>query len=253
MRGIVLSSATTAVLLTALLVGIMEVTTAQVRSSNNYQLQSDSINIGGGFSTSTNFEQESTVGEVATGFSTSSNYQLRAGYQQMQEVFISVSAVPDVVMSPGLPGITGGVANGSTTVTVVTDSPSGYALTLESETSPTLQDGGNTIADLNTTDPRVFDFTAAGAQNAAFAFSPSGVDILDTFRSSGSTCGSGTDETERCWEGPSTTAATIAQGTGGNQPAGATTTIFYRVVIDNNAGVPAGVYTGTSTVTALPL
>ena len=61
-----------ALLAIALLIAT-EVGLAQVRSSTNYQLQSDSINIGGGLSSSTNFVQESTVGEVATGVGTSTN------------------------------------------------------------------------------------------------------------------------------------------------------------------------------------
>lgn len=253
MREMTFSTALIAAVVTVFGFSVIEITDAQVRSSSNYQLQSDSLNVGGGLSTSTNFSQESTVGEVATGLGTSSNYQLRAGYQQMQEVFLSMTASADVVMSPNLPGITGGSSNGSTSVTVVTDSPAGYRLTLASESDPALQNGANSIADLNTANPRLFEFTSAGAQQAAFAFSPSGVDIVDSYRSSGSVCGSGSDVALRCWEGPSTTAATVAQAATSNHPAGASTTVNFRVVIDSGAGVDAGVYTGTTTLTALPL
>jgi hypothetical protein len=249
----ILSSAAIAGVMTLLGLFVIQVSDAQVRSSSNYQLQSDSINVGGGRSTSTNFVQESTVGEIAAGLGTSSNYQLRAGYQQMQEVFLSISAAADVVMSPELPGITGGTSNGSTTVTVITDSSSGYQLTLVSVTDPTLQSGANSIANLITTSPREFDFTAAGAQAAAFAFSPTGLDVVDTYRSTGSVCGSGSDVAERCWEGPSTTPATIAESTTANQPTGTDTTVNFRVVVDSGAGLAAGVYTGTTTLTALPL
>lgn len=253
MRSFVLSTSITAGILTLVLIGLIQVGEAQIRSSSNYQIQSDSINVGGGLSTSTNFRQESTVGEVATGFSTSTSYQLRAGYQQMQEVFLSLSAAADVVLSPGLPGITGGTANGSTSVTVVTDGPAGYQLTIESATDPTLQSGSNSIADLDTSTPRLFDFTSAGSQQAALAFSPTGPDVIDVYRSSGSTCGSGSVVDLRCWEGPSTTPAVIAEAPGSNHPSGASTTINFRVVIDNGANIIAGEYTGTSTITAIPL
>lgn len=249
----VLFAAALALVLTTVCMFVLQVGEAQVRSSTNYQLQSDSINIGGGLSTSTNFTQESTVGEVATGDSGSTNFELRAGFQQMQEVFLSMSAAADVEMSPSLPGITGGTANGSTSVTVITDSPAGYQLTLESESSPTLQNGSESIADLDTSTPRLFDFTTAGAQQAALAFSPAGVDVPDTYRSSGSVCGSGSVVAERCWEGPSTTPATIALSTNANQPSGASTTVHFRIVIDPGAAVIAGTYSGTSTLTALPL
>jgi hypothetical protein len=85
-QSFILTSVTTLILFFCLQLGF-----AQVRSSSNYQLQSDSINIGGGFSSSTSYIQESTVGEVATGISDSSSYSLRAGYQQMQEVYISMT------------------------------------------------------------------------------------------------------------------------------------------------------------------
>ncbi|MEM9336682.1 MAG: LamG domain-containing protein [Patescibacteria group bacterium] len=124
---------------TLLVLAILSLSFAQVRTSSNYQIQSDSINIGGGLSSSTNFVQESTVGEIATGPSDSSTYQLRAGYQQMQEVFLSMTTPADVVMNPSLGGLTGGTSNGSTSVVVTTDSPSGYRLSIESENNPSMQ------------------------------------------------------------------------------------------------------------------
>ncbi len=82
---------------------------AQVMQSGSYRIQSDSINFGGGFSTSTNYELESTAGEVATGESSSTAYGMRAGYQQMQEVYLSLSGFGAVSMSPSIAGITGGI------------------------------------------------------------------------------------------------------------------------------------------------
>jgi hypothetical protein len=119
---------------------------AQVRTSSSYQMQSDSINIGGGLSSSTDYVQESTVGEIATGPSDSTAYALRAGYQQLQEVYVSLAISGDVVMDPDLPGVTGGTANGSTTVTVVTDNPAGYRLIFQAESDPAMSSGPNTIA-----------------------------------------------------------------------------------------------------------
>ena len=117
---------------------------AQVMTSTNYHIESDSINVGGSdFSTSTNYSLSDTVGEVGTGAGTSTNYNLFAGYRQMQEVYIALNEASDVVMSPNLGGITGGTSNGSTTVTVTTDSLSGYSLTVEASTDPALKDGSN--------------------------------------------------------------------------------------------------------------
>jgi hypothetical protein len=243
------------VVATSLVLALLQVGSAQVRSSPNYQLQSDSINLGGGLSTSTSYRQESTVGEVATGPADSASYSLRAGYQQMQEVYLSLSITGDVTMSPNLPGVTGGTANGSTTVTVLTDAPSGYQLTLAAENDPAMRRDGasETIANYDAGLDPDFSFTISGGE-AHFGFTPEGADIVQDFLDDGGTCGVDTEDSPlACWEGPSTTARLIAQGMGSNHPTGATTTIRFRVGVGSNAGVIAGVYTATTTVTALPL
>jgi len=134
-------------ILTVCILSVLSVTAAQVRTSSSYQLQSDSVNFAGGLSTSTSYSLESTAGEIATGISTSSSYSLKAGYQQMQEVTISMTAIDPVVMSPNLGGITGGVSNGTTSVSVTTDSPSGYSLTIVADSSPAMRKGADTISD----------------------------------------------------------------------------------------------------------
>jgi len=244
------------VLATLLVLGLLQVASAQVRSSASYQLQSDSINIGGGFSSSTSYRQESTIGEIATGYSTSTTYSLHAGYQQMQEVFLSLSAIGDVVMSPDLPGLTGGTSNGSTTFTVITDSPAGYQLTLVAANTPAMQrdGGGATIANYaQGTDP---DFSfITGASDAHFGFTPEGADIVQAFLDDVGVCNSvsGSDTPLACWAGVSTTPTVIALGSGANHPDGATTSLRFRVGIGSGAGVESGVYTATTTVTAMPL
>jgi len=241
-------------ILTILLVGILSVSLAQVRTSPSYQLQSDSINVGGGLSTSTSFTQESTVGEVATGLSDSTNFSLRAGYQQLQEVFLSLAITGDVVMAPDLPGLTGGTSNGSTTLTVITDSPSGYQITIAAENSPAMQSaGGDSIADYNAGAEPDFSFIT-GSTDAHLGFSPEGVNVAPVFLDDGGVCGTGSmDASLACWDGLSTSDIVIARATEANQPAGATTTVHFRVGIGSGAGVPTGVYTATTTVTALPL
>lgn len=234
---------------------LLQVGFAQVRTSNSYQLQSDSINIGGGYTTSTNYTQESTVGEIATGRATSTSYTLLAGYQQMQEVFLSLSVSGGVDMDPDLPGLTGGESNGSTTVTVITDSPAGYRLTLESENAPAMRraGGGGTIADYDQGVENDYSFVY-GAGDAYFGFTPEGVDIVQAFKDGGGVCNVDTQDTAlACWSGPSTTPIVIAEGTGSNHPSGATTSVHFRVGVGSGAGVLSGVYIATSTVTALPL
>lgn len=240
--------------LTLLIVSSLAVSGAQVRTSPSYQLQSDSINFAGGLSTSSNYSLESTAGEIATGEADSATYGLRAGYQQMQEVFLSMTAAPNVTMTPALGGLTGGTANGSTSVVVLTDSPSGYQLTITAESAPALVKGGDTIADyVPGASPNAdFSFVTTGT-DAHFGFSPEGTDIVQDFRDNGALCGVGSLDTAlACWSGLSTTDILLALG-GANQPAGATTTINFRVGIGSSAGVIAGTYVATTTLTAIPL
>jgi len=226
---------------------------AQVMQSTNYRIQSDSVNLGGGFSSSTNYSLESTGGEVGTGDLSSASYQLKAGYQQMQEVFISLSAGGAVTLSPSIAGITGGTSNGSTTVTVITDSPSGYELTIQSSQSPAMQKGVDTILDYVPSGVTDFTFTT-GATNSHFGYSPSGIDIVQRFKDNGASCNvSSGDTLLACWDGLSTSPVTIAQDPTSNHPQGATTTVYFRVGVGGSVGQAPGTYTATTTLTALPL
>lgn len=241
-------------LATVLVLALLNVAVAQVRTSPSYQVQSDSINIGGGFATSTSYRQESTVGEIATGPSDSTTYALRAGYQQMQSVFISLATTGDVIMSPDLFGLTSDVSNGSTTFTVVTDSPSGYQLSIVAENSPAMQSDIYSIADYNEGSEPDFSFIT-GSGDVHFGFTPEGVHVTSEFLDDGvSLCSTGGFNTSlSCWAGLATTPRVLAAGGGANHPSGATTTVHFRVGLGGGAGVMAGLYTATTTVTALPL
>lgn len=235
------------------LLNIGTVARAQVMQSGSYQIQSDSINFGGGLSTSTNYSLESTGGEVATGDSESSSYKLKAGYQQMQEVYLSLSGVAAVSMTPSIPGVTGGIANGSTTATAITDSPSGYKLTIESSNSPAMKDGVNTIADYVSGGTPTYDFNT-GASDSHFGYSVSGVDIVARFKDNGASCNQGGNNTLlKCWEGLSNTATTSVQSTSPNHPNGATTTVYFRVGVGSSVLQTPGAYIATTTLTLLAL
>lgn len=240
--------------LTILIILMFSLTSAQVRTSGNYQIQSDSINFSGGLSTSTNYAMESTAGEIATGVSTSTNYGLYAGYQQMQETFISMSSILPIVMSPNLSGITAGTANGSTSVLVTTDSPSGYQLTIVSENNPAMISGLNTIDDYvpNDNPNPDFNFTVPSS-SAYFGFAVEGDDVTQRWKNDTSSCNTGGNSTAlTCWDGLSVTDIVLAQGSA-NQPSGATTTLYFRVGIGSGMTVAPGVYVATTTLTALPL
>lgn len=243
-------------LVTVLLVSITSLGNAQVMSSSNYQIQSDSVNFGGGNSTSTNYQLEATGGEIATGDSSSASFEMRAGFQQTLGSYIALSAAGDVDLSPAIPGISGGFSNGSTTITVITDSIGGYELTIEAENSPAMQSGANTIADYapSGADP---DYTfTTGTADAHFGFTPEGADVTQRFLDDGaSACNepAGTDTADQCWDGLSTTAKTIAVGSGSNHPVGTETEVKFRIGIGGSVVQPIGTYVATTTVTAISL
>jgi hypothetical protein len=245
-----------AVLLAAVLFygGHLSPTIAAVMQSPNYEIQSDSLNFGGGNSTSSSYTLESTAGEAGTGPSDSTNYSLKAGYQQMQEVYIAISAPSDVTLSPSISGLTGGTSNGSTTVTVTTDSPSGYQLTIAASNDPAMQKGADTIANYNPGSDPSFSFNV-GATDAHFGYTPEGVDVVQRFLDNGSnTCNTNSNDTPlACWDGLSTSGVVIASSPSANQPNGATTTIRFRVGIGSSVVQAPGTYVATTTLTALSL
>ncbi len=220
-----------------------------------YKIQSDSVNFGGGLSTSTSYTQESTAGEVATGESSGTLYKIKAGYQQMQEVYIAITSVSDVVMSPNIGGVTGGTSNGSAVVTVITDSPSGYELSIKASSSPALVSGANSFADYTPAGANP-DFTFSIAASASeFAFTPEGSHIVQKFKDNGSnTCNVDTTDTaDACWYNLSTANEVISRSTSPNHPSGTATTLKFRAQSGTAHLQPEGVYLATTTVTALPL
>lgn len=253
MRRDMLVSAITASIATPLLFGSIAYTTAQVMQSTNYRLSQDSINFAGGLSTSTSYSVESTAGEVATGDRASTNYQLRGGYQQLDTSYIAITPAADVVMTPAIGGITGGTANGSTTVTVITDSPSGYTLSIKASDSPALKKGSDSIANYVPAGDPDFSFSVAAGQ-ARFGYSPSGAHITQRFKDNGASCNAGTGDTlAACWDGLSVSDVQIAGDTSPNVPSGTPTVLYFRTGIGNQVTQPSGLYTATTTVTALAI
>lgn len=157
-------------------------------------------------------------------------------------------------MTPSIPGISGGIANGSTTVTVTTDSPAGYQMTIAASQSPAMQKGSDTISDYIPVggDP---DFAfITDAVDAQLGYSPSGVDITSRFKDNGVSCNAGTSETAlACWDGLSTSAVEIVRRTSANTPNGSTTTVNFRVGIGGSVVQTGGTYTATTTLTAVSL
>ncbi len=227
---------------------------ADPMQSNSYRIDFDSVNVGGNQSQSSSYLLEDTAGEIATGYSSSTSYSLHAGYQQMQEVYMTITAADDVTLSPSIGGLSGGTSNGSTSVKVTTDSSTGYQLMIKSSSTPALVSGSDSFADYTsiTSNPD-FNFGIAST-DSEFGFSPEGGDIYSRFKDNGSSCGTGsTDTTDSCWDALSTTNKIISQRTSSNTPSGVITVIKFRASSGSGHVQPSGNYTATTTLTALPI
>ena len=223
-------------------------TFAQVASSPNYRLQSDSLNFGGGLSSSLNYGLESTLGETATGGSTSTNYGLLVGYQQMLVSTLSITAPSDVSLS----NITAaGISTGSVAWTVITDNPAGYSLSIKAGSSPALTAGSESVSDYSP-GGAVPDYSwSVGATASAFGFSPEGADTASRYLDNGTSCGVGaSNATDQCWDGFSATDRTIAQSSTSNTPSGVATTVKLKAEVGADKTQTTGSYTATLTVTA---
>lgn len=230
---------------------------AQVMQSAHYTMEEQSVNFGGGYSTSTNYIQESTLGEIATGLSSSTNYIMNAGYQQMDVVAISVVPPGNVVMSPAIGGVTGGTSNGSTTYTVTTDDAAGYTSNIMASSSPALvntSSSTNSFADYSPSGAAPDLTFSIPATASAFAFSPSGTDADQRFLNNTSVCNAGAISTaQACWDGLSTSPKNVADRTSDNQPAGTVTTLWFRASSGSSHIQVNGTYVATTTLTVLPL
>lgn len=226
------------------------ITFGAVASSSNYQLERDSINIGGLLSSSTNNQLEDTAGELASGTSTSASYLLKAGYQQMELSYITITSPADVTLTPAISEDTGGVADGSTSWTVSTNSTGGYSLSIRATTNPALQSSGASFADYAPAGAAPDFAWSVASTNRYFGFSPEGSAIATRYKDNGSTCNvAGSDTTLKCWDGFSTSNQIIA---GLSAPTGGSATaVNFRAEAGSSNNPPDGSYAATIIVTAI--
>ncbi len=212
------------------------------------------MNFEGAGSASTNYGLQDTSGEIGSGESASSIYKVKAGFQQMQEVYLSLSSASNVTMSPAINGLTGGIGNGNASWTVTTDNAAGYTMSIRAGTSPALKGVSSSFADYAPSGGAPSFGWSVSAANSAFGFSPEGGDIDQRFKDNGSTCNTGSlDTTNSCWDGLAITDKTIATRTSGNQPNGTTTTVKLRAESGASHIQPNDTYTASIVVTVLPL
>lgn len=173
-----------------------------------------------------------------------------------------VTPTSDVTMSPSIPGITGGTANGSAQVRVYTNNNTGFNMTIQASSSPAMQGNvfGGSIRDFATTtsgwmaEP-AYDFTVP-ANSAGFGYNiqaTSSTDLDQSFLNNGSICNAGSSQTSgQCWIGASTTAFTIINRSTQTAASGATSTIYFRTTINStpSPAIPEDTYVATTTLTA---
>ncbi len=167
----------------------------------------------------------------------------------------------DVTMSASIPGITGGVANGSTQVRILTNDAAGYTMTISASGTPAMQGNtqGGSIPDYTPGTAGIPDYVHAVAANTAeFAYTVSASttgDLALKFRDSGSACNTGSSDTggfASCWYGLSSTATSTITRSSWTAVSGSTSTIFFRTLVNSNPNptIPEDIYVATTTLTA---
>jgi len=233
-------------------------TWAYVMSSTNYQMENDAITFVGGLSTSSNYQMDAAVGEIGSGDSSSTNYDLNVGFEQSSSTstttppYISITVPNTVTLSPTINGAIGGTADGQADVLIETNNSSGYTLQLKGDASPAMVSGVNYFIDYSPSGA-VPDYTFSIASNtSAFAFSPAGADIVSRYKDDGATCNqaAGADSSLACWDGLSTSDRTVSQSAAANNPAGVTTSLYFRAEAGAVSQQPAGDYSASIIITA---
>jgi hypothetical protein len=223
--------------------------------SDSYKIQESSINTGGlDVATSGNYKLMDTIGEVGTGNSSSTLYRVKAGYRQMEVDYdISISGGGVAALTPSIGGVTGGTATATTSFTVITDNPGGYALSVKADTNPALKSGSYSFADYAPASTGTPDYNwSISNSDSEFGFSPEGTDIIQKFKDDGSSCNAGgSDNPDKCWYGLSISDESISNSGVANNPSGTQTTIKLKAESGSAHIQEAGNYTGTITATAM--
>ncbi len=177
------------------------------------------------------------------------------------EISFLVNAA-NVTATTAINGITGGTANGSTTVVVQTNSANGYYMTIAFYNNGTdnAMIGDTSLSDAihdypaSSSEPTFGFYTSSSSSVFGYTVTASnGSDLDQSFQYSGSSCNvAGTPSNLNCWMEPQVGSFQIIDR---STPAssGATSTLHFRVHVPNNPNpaLVADTYTATATLTAL--
>jgi len=231
----------------ALLFGLSSFATAQVMTSTDFKIQSDSINVGGVPGTSPDFKINDTTGEVGTGPSTGTDFKLLAGYQQVEGGTISITAASDITLTPL--SLTQSSAVGSTTWSVTTNNPAGYTLTVNASAAPALSDSGTGEAFTDYTEAVAgVKETWSVSNGYEFGFSGLGLHVSGYGTDTDCIDAENVPSTGLLWEGfNGTTQIELASST--SVASGVSTSICVATEQDTLLA-PSGSYSATITATA---
>lgn len=181
------------------------------------------------------------------------------------EISFLVNAA-DVTMSGSIQGLSGDYATGTTYTVVRSNDPDGYSMSLafSSSTAMNMFDGGiwypiNNYSKASPTSTPDFQWQEDGT-SAEFGYTVNASntgDIAQLFLHDNTNCDQvgGTYTLYRCWQSPSSTNLVTGDPIINRTSAaadGATTTLYFRVVVPSNPSpaLPAGFYIATATLTA---
>lgn len=197
----------------------------------------------------------------------SNNFYIRTTVTSENSFIVQPS---NVSMAGSISGLTGGQATGTTQFAVLTNSASGYTVSIDFDYNGDVDDeamagdtdGSQAIRDYDPTNGVVgvtepsFGYTASSAAQFAYTVtSSSSADTDQSFKNDTSTCNAGGLQTAlTCWKSPSKTPFQIVTR-GSSAPTGATSTITFNITVPN-APVPAPeaqTYTATATLSLLAI
>jgi hypothetical protein len=121
---------------------------AQMQGSA-YKIPADSINSGGGSSSSGSYALDSTIAEAVNGEGSGASYKTKAGFQYMINSYLTLTVDNSSKDLGSL--LSGSPITGQTTATVTTDAWNGYSLNVSKDHKMQHTDGTTEIADANCT------------------------------------------------------------------------------------------------------
>lgn len=167
---------------------------------------------------------------------------------------VSLSSPADVTMSPGILGMTGGSATGSATWTVKTNDTSGFNLKIKSDAANCLRNGSDHFDDYTEASAGVPDYSWIATTISGFGYTVETAtpgDTVAAFRDNGTACNTGALNTaDKCWDGLSTTDATIVSRNSITSSSGEAETVKFKSELASGQFLPEGNYVATITVTA---